>query len=1262
MAALSLVGKSFTDKYKPAMPPARNPIDALLDEGATAAFNVFKAPAATAEQTRGHVPSSPSHDYELLDAKLKTIDAKASKAANSTSRGRKRKSNDFDSQQYDSDLDLDDDEDGAQNLSKRQPKVKAKPLASVQKRASVLLAADVETSASVHTAKTDVSNKTVGASKKAVVHEAQKKGSKNAVHVGKTSLSTAGSGKAKTAQGSSHLASLSQPLVAEPSGRPVRKAKKAALGKLRAERGKDNDDTITEDESGDDASSFRMKGDIAHVPGRGRTKGHLPTPATKSNTTKRDDPSKSSGKLQSIKSKAPSTTTSVKKQNPRGTKIHSRKNKSRVEKTLLDSTETGIDAPEIKVQKKTLAPTDDDGQNELGGKLPARRPGTLKRPTRSASRGRKSVRDTPYDFPGIHLHTRNNRSSESKVSRIPKGESGATRQRMQSVSVNHHEDSDIDNSRLLSTSRRAASKEIELGSLPRNQYTTQGKDKELLPQPKSNDNEKAKLKSKRTGAAAHAGKQNATGVESTTPHQKTGLSQANAIMIEQAAQSSSDLRSSPDQSLVVQAKATGQSNRVQNSRRPQTPALISSSPPGANGDAIPTFASDKPTIIAFDRQGPRNQGVTSSFKNQRFPVLPSALSTHDTADASTSGLRDESKGLARTLFPSQSQETARPQSQAPSKTGPSNVSVTDGDIFADFTKNGRNKALTSLLQRRPPTAASGSTKHESEPEQLQDDEDFFVVDDFGYTTLVNDDEQSVRPVEMRTASQVAMPPPKGPGKIVKKTNGHGFLLDKPVAMSTKSAVAKAATEPQQLKKAMTATAAKTAVEPKPAKQATKVGSKKEAKPASLQKASKIMPLPDTVETRSAKEALTEQKRQPKRKRELDELQSGTPNKKTKYLQTNLPKISNFDDASARQLRISKIPQVTGTAIADPVGRPDRRRNRSTRRITQGSRGVDILGSPYPKELEVPIQTTALEIFSQQTDLSSDQMATSDASIAGGLAGRLNLAAVPRMSPPIHREPMSSNGKPLPAAPNESSRAATRVASGPLAEQIITAKHEHPVMEDPFTSSHKLVPALKQTAQGLGFKNALLKHGIIIDQLEPITGLIEDPGKTLVNPTPDFDSDDEPNHAVNSTNSSDVSSPSSPSPAAASKALEDVGDWRNTLTAYQTHLFDAVVIASHRLVRHMVDDETARREIVAAYRRRGEILVAEVELSHAREFERFSAGLLGLKERAIEGLAACGRRLGVDLKEGERARGERRKARVARGGFEGVLEGLVAGLG
>ena len=155
---------------------------------------------------------------------------------------------------------------------------------------------------------------------------------------------------------------------------------------------------------------------------------------------------------------------------------------------------------------------------------------------------------------------------------------------------------------------------------------------------------------------------------------------------------------------------------------------------------------------------------------------------------------------------------------------------------------------------------------------------------------------------------------------------------------------------------------------------------------------------------------------------------------------------------------------------------------------------------------MPIQTTALEIFSQQADLSSDQMVSSDVVVPGGLAGRLNLAAAPRILPPTHRKPMSSNGKPLPAAPNESSRAATRIASGPLAEQLITAKHEQSVMEDPFTtSSHKRVPPVKQTAQEPDLKQVLRKHGIIIDQQKRTTNHDEeeeDPDKTLVNPADD----------------------------------------------------------------------------------------------------------------------------------------------------------------
>jgi hypothetical protein len=85
--------------------------------------------------------------------------------------------------------------------------------------------------------------------------------------------------------------------------------------------------------------------------------------------------------------------------------------------------------------------------------------------------------------------------------------------------------------------------------------------------------------------------------------------------------------------------------------------------------------------------------------------------------------------------------------------------------------------------------------------------------------------------------------------------------------------------------------------------------------------------------------------------------------------------------------------------------------------------------------------------------------------------------------------------------------------------------------------------------------------------------------------------------------------------------------------------------------------------VADYRRRGEIVVAELERSHARGFEKYAVGLQELKTRAADGLASMGKRLRVDVKEAERVRGERKEARIDRDdGFGGLLEGLVAGLG
>jgi hypothetical protein len=1254
------------------MPPTRNPIDALLDEGATAAApNALDTSVEEDDEGPGRTTSSPARGYAALDAKLKTIDAKASKAPSKLSRGRKRDPAHFDFKPDDSDGD--DDEDGSQDLDEQQPKKKAtrvKSQASDQKRANVSLNPADESEVTAHTAKTAVDEKLHGATKSATAHEAHKTGEKKASRISTKTAPVASKG---TAKATPRLASLSQPLVTEQSGRPIRKAKKTALGKLKAKRGKENDDAMSDidDESEDNASSFGAKVDSTHVSGRGRgrPKAHLPTPVTKSTTSKRDETSKPSGKLQSVKSKVPPTTANVKgasgnisRPGDTATKSRTRKDASLIgEGSVVNSTETDIDAPKNTSYRKASIPEDDDdGQDKKEGTLPARRPGALKRPARSASRGSMPLRETRYDFPGSTPRVKRKNRSVSKASRASV-KPGATRQRMQSESVKHPGDSDIDNTRQMSISHRAASKEIELGSPPRKKSTAQRKSKEVPPQPKPNHDNDSTLQSKRNGVAANAGKQkNATSAKSRTSYQKPGSSQGNAIMIEQASLSSSSPSPSPYKETMTRPTATGQIRNRQEVRRLQTPAVMPSSPPAGGSETLNTLARDKPTIIAFSKRGPRNQGIASSSKDPESDVAPTAQPVRSTADVDISGLRGQEKKLSRPLFPS--------QDHAPVTMGPSNVSAVDEGIFADFTKNGKNQALTSLLQR---AAAPQPIKRKYEPEQRRDEDDgFFAIDDFDDTTLVNDDELAEKPDVQRTASQIAMPPPNGAERIVKKAAAHNSLLGNPIKAGSKPAIAKAAPEPQKLKKAVLPTTTKKAAEPKPAKQATKVEPKTDAKSVSLQKSTKIIPLHDAIETRSTKEAFTEQKVQPKRKRELSELQPGSPQKKTKALQTNLPKASSSDGASARQLRSSKVPQGAKVVVADPVERPDRRRNRPSRRTTQGSQGVDILGSPYPKELEVPIQTTALEIFSQQADLSSDQMVSSDAVFAGGLAGRLNLAAVPRILPPTHRKPMSSNGKSLPAAPTESSRAATRIASGPLAEQLITDKHEQSVMEDPFTSPHKRAPTVKQTAQAQepDFKQALRKHGIIIDQQKHTTNHDEeeeeedDPEKTLVNPTNALESDEDPKYLTGTSPATSSASTSNASTAvsAAQQALEDIGDWRNTLKPHQTHLFDSLVIASHRLVRHLVDGETAHRDIVADYRRRGEIVVAELERSHARGFEKYAVGLQELKMRAADGLASMGKRLRADVKEGERARGE---ARIDRDdGFGGLLEGLVAGLG
>ncbi|KAI7706392.1 hypothetical protein KC353_g12280 [Hortaea werneckii] len=291
----------------------------------------------------------------------------------------------------------------------------------------------------------------------------------------------------------------------------------------------------------------------------------------------------------------------------------------------------------------------------------------------------------------------------------------------------------------------------------------------------------------------------------------------------------------------------------------------------------------------------------------------------------------------------------------------------------------------------------------------------------------------------------------------------------------------------------------------------------------------------------------------------------------------------------------------------------------TRNPSQGS--VDCHGSPVPRGFEVPANSTALEIYSQQANLSSDRLITQHTS--NGRSQRSTRQDVDACSldqhvpPPSHQpEIMSSNTKIGPASPQQDSQAITglairRVESNSLVIRDVAA----PPNTDPFTGSESARKESSKTRPYSNFTQKLFQqageagadHGqqaggrhrpLVIDQA-PKT----DSSKRL----PSWSSDD--------SNFIDVS-------AETTDTMRDIGIWRNALQPYQVDLFDELVTVSHRLMRSLIDRETAAREVVEDYRSRGTKLVAQMEETHALLYKEHMDGLTQRKKKLRKELGKC----------------------------------------
>lgn len=1265
-----------TDRHKKPVLPARNPIDALLSEGAVMASSAANARADDNEQVIEDSVAEPPSDYATLDTKLKAIDAKHASATKVTS---KRQFHEANAQRRKPNCDdPEDDEVLLERVKSQAAPQRPDPSTSAKESSKTLPATQVNAKSGTKRAVAESTMKKRD-SGEMVARKSAPSNSGNDDHITASGLKDAtADGKATAVSSSAREKRQKKPVAAAARGRPQRQAKESALEKLKAKNGTTAGSSESEtsvDSEDDPSDNFTQPKAFKDASKRSGNTNQLPTPVTLGSMAKQSESKSTQGKLKSVKPKPTATTTRSKAptMNLIPPNAPTQKHKTRPAPTGHEEDHVSDESKSKPHRLASYHPSQDppwadsNEQPAPANEPQPQRPGALKRPARSFSGEKKPQNDSTYELEDEAPRTKKRgrrvskafkastvKASTAKVSttKVSTTKAGPTRQKMQSESVKERLEPVINSSRHPSVSVQTQDKAPN--RISQRQDVSSAERRERHGHSTGKDASRQHKEVPR--ASKHLDNQSSDKAQASAAamRQQLGSSQANAIFIEQDDASTSSPPPSPPKITNAQTHTAAHTGPRQNVTRPQTPTAMPSSPPAYGRGSTHKLAKDKPTIIAFSKQGPRNQGFGSARKT------PGSGFSSRTTFFDMVGEEDSSS--VRGLATKRADAPAAPKARNPATiaTSAGNVSRDGEDVFDDFIKNGKNTALANML-KQPQSEANRL-------DQPSEDDGFVAINDFDGTTLVGDDAPPDAAAKEPTASQIAMPPPKAAIRTA-ATQTTKPMLPKP--SKSKSVVANAGTRvandtprPIQTKPAASIAKLPEIQEVVNVKQvAGKLRRSSNPQPVPSQRGSQKLPAGDLLPTKAKSSEVTTTG-QPKRKRESNEQQVAKSPKKAKIVQLKSPQ-GVAQPNPTRSRKSSSVPEAS-TQHGDPVKRTDRR-SRASRRSTQGSQsqGVDITGSPYPVHLDVPTQATALETFSQQSGLSPDQMSRSDAEVAR----KLDLTAVPRLQAIIKPGSVSSNGKPVPAAPNERSRAVTRVASGPLAQQLLDARHEQSASSDPFTSSRGREATESTAVADIGHKQAVRDHNVTMARR--VSGAKRkhqeykkvnddddaDPDKTLVEPI--ADPDNEWQQITNSPAAKSTSSVSTPN--AAFKALEDVGDWRNTLKPHQTHLFDALVIAAHKLVRHMVDHETASQDAVADYRRRGEIIVTELQRAHAREYQRYSQEMLEWKKRAADELAESGRKLKQSMRDAERARSERRKAGEKRDGFNDMLEEMVAEL-
>lgn len=640
--------------------------------------------------------------------------------------------------------------------------------------------------------------------------------------------------------------------------------------------------------------------------------------------------------------------------------------------------------------------------------------------------------------------------------------------------------------------------------------------------------------------------------------------------------------SSPTPSPVNPAPKAGETKPLINdvarpTKRPQTPAVVRSSPPISRSGGTALNTTRKSTIIGFDKSGPRNQGSLSG----RTPVVPGSVWTSRTSvPPSRASLALEAGGSRAKL---EARRKQGPSSGAPSMRStrsqraapPPNVAPTAGDALAGFFKKFRKDASTPEIERwsKPISSAKGETTAQTACRQTDDDE-FVEIDDYEGPTLVgNAPDDDLRPVktmeeEQPTASQVAMPPPAS----------------------------------------------------KPAKQQTAV-----------QAPAVLTMLASGGEGRTEKSSTKPADNKVSKRKAATAHEEGPPAKAAKPI--TRPSMTQNLSTTAANVAAETSQRKWQTQQISMHNSIQRTTRTVSRHASQGSQTVDLGGSPVPRGLFVTDQDTALEVFVEQTEQSSDNVVEEAASkdekttllVDADLAASRAHFAPPSRKPEI----LPSNVKPLPASPRAESQAITGVALRRVDPRTLSTRDDDaPSSEDPFTSSEDV---RKRPLKGS-------TSSVFFDQLHR---QIEKSSQARDTNEKSHKRDNVPPAKARriSITSHGGSSDSSSEAESGPSRMQGLSIWRQALQPHQANLFDELVNVSHRLVSHLVSQEEASRNVVVDYGRRGLRLVEEMEQSHAQQYQEQLHDLKRRKKRMRKDLEKCSRHLDSARATVERSREE-----------------------